>query len=136
MANIYKYLVLIAGMTIIFNLAGLPTGAGLLMEKAGIDLINNPENISLSNLQLIIIGVFAAASVGGIVVGFITKTSPTNFLIVGYATLLLSFVADMIIIVNYSFANYEAWIGWIVLTIMLPLSIGYGHAIMDWWSNK
>ena len=131
--DLYKWLVIVAGLTIIFQLAGIPTGSQLILEKAGVDLLSNPESFSLSNLIATITLVFSAVAVTGIIVGFFAQSSPIPFILAGgYTALLLSFVADSISIINYAFGTYEAWIGWIVLMILLPVSIGYAHSIVTW----
>ncbi len=134
-ADIYKFVVIIAGLTILFTLSGMETGIGLLLEKSGVDIVKNPQNIALSNLSSTLIAVLVAAGVGGIAIGFITKTSPVNFLLVGYATLLISFVADIVVIANYAF-SLQVWAGWVVLAILTPLAFGYLHSVISWWGDK
>lgn len=137
MANVYKYLVLMVGLTILFTLAGIPTGMGLILEKLGVDIVNNPENIALSNLFFTIGGILAAATTVGIAISIaIGSGERVTFALAGYGTLLASFVADMAIITTFAFATYSAWVGYIVLLIMLPIAIGYLHAVISWWGGK
>ncbi len=134
--DIYKWLVILAGMTILFNLAGLPTGGGLILDFAGINLQDNPEDFNLSNLVLIVAGIFLSILVAGIGIGFVTKQNPIPFILAGsFMLLLLSFIGDTIVIVSYTFANFADWVGWITLLILVPLNIGYVFSLMDWWKS-
>lgn len=135
-ADIYKFLVIIAGLTVVFNLAGLPTGIGLLMERAGVDITNNPENITLSNLAITIGAILAAAGGVGIVAGLFGRSPSESFFMTTYAALLVSFVADIVVISNYAFATYDNWVGYVLLLILLPVGVGYMHSVVSWWGNK
>lgn len=134
--DIYKWLVVVAGISILLTIAGLPTGAGLILDRAGINLVDNPSNISLSPLVIAIAALFAAAAVTGIVVGFFTKSSPIEFLLATtYMGILLVFVGDTIAITNYAM-GISSWGGWIVLMVMVPISIGYLHSLVSWWAGR
>lgn len=136
MMDIYKWIMIIAGLTIIFTLAGLPTGMSLLLEIAGVDISSNPQDFALSNFINTISLILAVAIVGGIIIGFLTKTSPLAFIIQPYVILLISFVTDITIITVYAFGTYDSWIGFTTLALLIPIGLGYAHSVLDWWSNK
>ncbi len=134
--DIYKWIVILVGMTVLFNLAGLPTGAGLILDFAGINLQDNPENFNLGNLVLIVGAVFAAVGLGGLAIGIATKQNPIPFILAAsFMGLLVSFVGDTIVIITYTFGNFADWVGWITLLILLPLNIGYIFSLVDWWKS-
>jgi len=135
MTNIYKYLITISGLTLLLTLAGFPTIMGFLLEKVGVDITSNPETINISVLAVTITAIFALAASVGVGISIVTRTSPVPFLIAGFATLLSSFVADLIAITQYATATYDPWIAWVVALIMTPLAIGYLFAIINWWKQ-
>lgn len=134
-ADIYKWIVIIAGITLLLNMGGLQTGAGLILEKLGVDIFNNPQDISLSNFFITASAIFTAASVIGITIGLLVTSSPESFLLLGYTSLLLSFVADAISIISYT-SQFGGWVSSIVSLIFIPLALGYLHSVVSWWGGK
>ena len=134
MANVYKYIVLIAGLSLLLTLAGFPTITGVLLEKVGLDIANNPENVNISNFASTILAIFAIAASVGIGISIVTRTSPVPFLVAGFATILAGFSADLISVTQYAMSG-GSWMGYVVGLIMVPLAIGYLFAIINWWKS-
>jgi|TARA_Y100000034_G_scaffold121045_1_gene164771 amino acid permease len=133
-ADIYKFLVVIAGLTILFNLAGLPT-SGYLIERAIGGSIGDAsiENFSLNPLLITLMAIVASAGLVGLSVGFLTKSSPELFLLAAYASALLFFIVDMI---SIAFFSENTWTWWVSILLILPISIGYAHSVIAWWTQR
>ncbi len=140
MADVYKYIVIMVGMTILLTLAGITTGSGLILEKLGVNILDNPEDIKLSGFFVTILSVLNLTALAGIIIGTIVTRDPAQGLMIGYTTLLLNYVADIIIIITYTNATYGAgiysWVNYLVILIMLPIGIGYSHAVISWWFGR
>ena len=138
MARGLTFLMIVAGLTALLSFAGISTGMGLLMEKLGIDILNNPENFGLTNLLITATGILTI-SIAGVALGFaLGYRDPVTLLIAGYASLLISFVVDIIVLITYTKNSFgaEPW-AYAVLTIVLfPIAIGYIHEMISWWSGK
>ncbi len=129
--KMYYYLVIIVGLMIFLNIAGVNTTTGYVLNY--LDIVDNPQNLQNSNIYALIVGIFLAAITGGVVIGLFTKTSPESYLIAPLAGVLVLFVGDMISIVSYVNSLGVAWISYIVLMIMGTLSFGYVVSVLDWW---
>lgn len=129
--KLYMFVTIVTGIMILMSLAGINTTGGYVLNKLG--LIDNIENFQNSTLYLGILAVFAAVSVGGLIIGYFTKTSPESYLVAPVAAILILFVGDLISIVTYSWANYPNWVSYIVLLLSAPLVIGYTISAIDWW---
>ncbi len=130
--SVYKWLIVIAGLMLLFEMAGLQTFTG---EVVG-EFSGNFENFKLSNLfdtiqDVVLLGAIA----GTIVVGLLFRRSPESALLVPYASLLLFFVADLITI--YGVANDSTpWIGKLASLLLVPVAIGYAHSVVSWWGQR
>lgn len=129
------YLFVMVGLMVLFQLVGLVGISGQILTQ--LNLIENPEDISLLQFFLTSLGVLAGIEAAAIVVGLYTKSSPESFLLVGYATTLLYFVADIISVSTYALANYpNTWVSSIILMVTIPVAIGYVHSVLSWWGGK
>jgi len=132
MASVTKWFFIIAGMSILLFLAGIPTGFGLIVRNT----FQNPELFTNSFFYLTVLGVLTAIGLGTLTVGLVSNFSPESYLLIGYCTVLLSFVADIIIVYSYVLANYAGWVANIVGLIMVPMAIAYVSSIISWWGNR
>lgn len=129
------YLFVMVGLMVLFQLVGLVGISGQILTQ--LNIIEHPEDISLLQFFLTSLGVLAGIEAAAIVVGLYTKSSPESFLLIGYATTLLYFVADIISVSTYALANYpNTWVASIMLIVTLPVAIGYVHAVLSWWGGK
>lgn len=132
--DLYKWIVIIAGLSLLFQLAGLPTGMNVLLERAGVDLGSNPENIALTSFFITIGTIFSLATGVGIAVGIAIGSFPTRaILAVAYMGILISFAADTVAIINYALGTFEPWVGFTIAMILVPITLGYGHSLVNWW---
>ena len=137
--TVAKTSLLILTLSLILTVAGFSTGSRVILDAIGFD-ISNPANsaINLSSFILSIQGILSLTTVIGatIVVGLLTRSKPTNILVLPFALILLTFVGDIIGISTHAFATYDAWVGWIVIIIMSLIAFIHAFAVMDWWSSK
>ena len=130
--DLYKWLVIIGGLTMLFAFSGLPTASNAIITT----IADNFQDFKLSNFFTVINAGIVAGAVGGlIVVGLLFRRSPESALLVPYAALLLTFVADAISITLLA-NQYETWIASLVAIILIPLTLGYAHSIISWWANR
>lgn len=133
--RVAPFLFIMVGLTILFNLAGLTTTAGYILTQ--LDLVDSPQNITLSTMFLTIAAVLGGVATGGtLLIGFFSKTSPESYLLAGYAALLLYFVSDVTLIVSTANSYGQTWAYWIVVLICMPVAVGYVHAVVSWWGGK
>ena len=84
-----------------------------------------------STFWVALVGLLVAASVAGITIGFFTKSSSENYVILPFiiASIVL-FVLPMMGIMSVAKAQAD-WIFYITLLIMAPLIIGFGVALYE-----
>lgn len=129
--RLYIFLTTIVGLMILLSYGGVNTSTGYVLTY--LNILDAPENFQSSNFYLIIVGVFAAVAVGGVVIGFFTKTSPESYLLGPLAGVLVLFVGDIISIIVYTNANFSGWSAKIIGSIMSMLAVGYTITVVDWW---
>ena len=130
--SVYKWLIVISGLMLLFNMAGLQTFTGAVIGEFS----GNFQNFKLSNFFDTIQDVVLLGAVAGtIVVGLLFRRSPESALLVPYATLLLAFSADLVMIYQTA-QQSEAWIGQIASLLLIPIAVGYAHSVVSWWGQR
>lgn len=133
--RIYNYLVIILGLILILNLAGIETTSNRILTEFGV--MDGSSGITLSEFFFSVEGILSViAATGTIVIGLYFKSSPESFLLIGYATTILWFVADLVSIITYANANYAGWVASVIGLILSPLAMGYIHSVLSWWGGK
>jgi putative effector of murein hydrolase LrgA (UPF0299 family) len=132
--KLFLFIIIIIGVMMLSNLAGINTTTGYVLTNLGI--LNHPENLQSTTLYTVILALFVSVLVGGIVIGYFTKSSPEVYLLAPLAGLFVLFVGDIISIINYVNATGTDWIKWIVVLILSPLSVGYLISVVDWWRGS
>ena len=132
--KIWNYIVMIVVLEIVLELAGIPIASNIL-NYVGIDIATG-ASIKSSLLYLGIFGVggILVGVVGGIVIGYFTKSSPENFIIlpfiVGGGVL---FGATLTGIITYAYANYSSWVAHLILVIIAPLAVGFFIGLVEFF---
>lgn len=129
--KVYYFLTIIVGLMILFNIAGINTTTGYVLNY--LDIVDNPQNFQDTNLYNTIIAIFITAVVGGVVIGYFTKSSPESYLIAPFCGLLVLFVGDIISIYSYVSGLGIDWIKYIVMMILIPLALGFCISIVEFW---
>lgn len=133
--KIYNYMILLTGLILLFEMSGIPTGAQGILNIVGLG--TGSAEITTSNLYLAIFGsagLFVVGVAAGLIVGFFTRTSPENYIILPLITGTLAvFAGSFISIINYSLANHEIWISSIILLILGVLTMGYIISLVEFF---
>lgn len=132
--KVFNYAILITGIVLLFAVMGFPTGADALLTFVG--LTSGTSNVTNSGLWDLIWGSagIIIGLTGGIVVGFLTKSSPENYIIFGaMGSSLGLWVSSLHSIINYCIANTPDWISALVILILGVLSVGYVIAIAEFF---
>ena len=132
--KVYYFLTIIVGLMILFNIAGINTTTGYVLNY--LDIVDNPQSFQNTNFYAIIIGIFITAVVGGVVIGYFTKSSPESYLVAPFCGVLVLFVGDIISIYSYVSGLGIDWIKYIVMMILIPLAIGYTLSILEFWRGS
>jgi len=130
MAKVFTYVILCTGMMLIMNLMGVPTAVDSILAYLGITI--NGQTISLAQFTTGILAILASSAVGGIIIGTLTRSSPESFLIAPFVVLLAVFIGTFASIINYA-GGFGDWTSKVVLVLMVPVAIGYGIALIDYW---
>jgi len=129
--KVWNYVIISLGLALLFELAGIPVATDLL-TKVGIS--TSGLSIKSASIYLAIFGV-GGILIGlgtGIIIGTLTRSSPENYIILPFivssGTL---FFATFFGITSYALANFEGWIGYLILFIMALLCGGYIIALYE-----
>ncbi|KKN14981.1 hypothetical protein LCGC14_0990610 [marine sediment metagenome] len=131
----FNYSIMILGMLLLLEMGGIDVGTNLL-SLVGIDATT--FSFSTSNFFNAIFGatgiLLIAGIAAGLLVGFLTKTSPENYIILPFiTTVLVVFLQGFYGIINYSFANNPIWISQLILLILAPLTVGYAFSLVEFF---
>lgn len=136
MARIVTYTIIMAGIWILLNLAGIDVGSTALLDAFGI----SNGLISSASALIDIKAIFAlAATVGVIIIGTFTRQSVESILVAGFSTFLITMTfVDFGAIILYFFATCPSgsdcnFASWIISTIFSILWVGYLISIVQWW---
>lgn len=123
MSRIVPYTLIMSGMVILFYFAGI-TGSNSLLE-----IMLNPESMSVNQFVALLIG--ALSSISGIAIGIITRNpeiaAMTTF-VPYYGYLLYEFINVFIALkaINYVLS----------IIIVSPILLLYFITLLDWWRGR
>ncbi len=133
--KVFNYIILIIGLIIMFEIAGIPTGSANILTFVGIDL-NTGSTTTNSNLFNSIFGT-TGILIGlgvGIAVGFITKSQPENFIILPLITgSFVFFMGAFTSIIIWAQENTSIWSSTIVSLVLGVLSVGYIISLVEFF---
>lgn len=131
----YNFILLIVGLSIIFQLAGIAID-GDLLSWMGVDLTSaeTPFDFIGSGAYIKITLLLIAGIGTGIAVGFLTKANSENYVILPFVTTGTAiFFTTSIGIIDYAWGNYPGWIAYITFFIMSLLTVGFLISLMEWF---
>jgi hypothetical protein len=135
MGKLTTYIMIMVGLILVFNLAGLTTISGTILGQIG---FTEPEDLAdLEDSFLytkILWGIAALSGLTIILIGTLTRGTYITAIAAGIAeALLLLFVADLGLIAYTVGQNAGVeWLQWLTFTLMLPLMVDYVIATFDW----
>lgn len=121
-----------AFLGLLFEMAGIPVGAEVLsyigISATGTGIKTAGMYLAIFGSAGILIGI-----IGGILIGTFTRTSPENYIILGFITGGLTiFTSTFIGIINIT-STYDTWLRSIVLLILGPLTVGYILSMVEFF---
>ena len=130
--KVWYYVLMSAFLGLLFEMAGIPVGAEVLSY---IGISSTGTGIKTAGMYLAIFGTagIIIGIVAGILIGTFTRTSPENYIILGFITGGLTvFTSTFIGIINVT-ATYSTWLRSIILLILGPLTIGYVLSMVEFF---
>lgn len=122
----------------ILNIGGVANYSSQLLTYLGFD---SPSGFSASGFFVAILAIFALAASAGIIVGWITSSSPVPYIIAAFASVLTVLIGSDLIGIYYTMATECpvasgcAWVSKIILLLIFPLLGAFGISIVEWWSG-
>ena len=130
--KVWYYVLMSAFLGLLFEMAGVPVGSEVL-KYIGISATGT--GIKTAGMYLAIFGGagILIGIVGGILIGTFTRTSPENYIILGFITGGLTiFISTFIGIMNVA-ATYSTWLRSIIILILGPLTVGYVLSMVEFF---
>lgn len=130
--KVWYYVLLSAFLGLLFEMCGIPVGAEVLSY---IGLSATGSGIKTAGMYLAIFstGGFLVAVGVSFLIGTFTRTTPENYIILGFITAGLTvFTSTFIGILNVT-STYSTWLRSIILLILGPLTVGYIVAMVEFF---
>lgn len=128
--KIWNYVVISIFLALLFEMAGIPIASSLL-ERVGIDVAEGTAGFKGAEFWRGILVLLGGAVAGGLVIGFLTRASSENYVILVFiAAEVVLFTAPLLEIISVA-QGYGGWIFYITLLITAPLIVGFGIAIYE-----
>ena len=133
MGKLMNYMMIIGGLMVLMNLAGIATTSGYILGWLGLD-ITTPQNFSgTAYMTAIAIALGLLVTVSGIRIGFLGSLPSTDtWVAAGMAIPLLIFIGDIAGIVTSATTGGLSWVSYVIFAISVPLMLGYGLALIEW----
>jgi len=140
MGNVFKYVILATTMMLVLTFLGFQTGFTDLLTKVGqilyVDIVASPLYQKLFGTTAGILAL-VGLTVTTIVIGFTTKVKTENILLLPFITGILAlFVSTFVSIMQSMVGTAPGWISAVVVTIFLPLTIGFVVALAEWFKGS
>lgn len=134
MKIVWNYIFILTGTALLLQIMGVQIGGlaqifsllGFIPSSSGVAFIPFPP------FEIAVLAILAAASVGGVIIGFFTRTSPENFIIVPLVgTSLYLYISMIYSVIAYSSAF--SWVGVVTGLLLSPFAIALTFAFVDWF---
>ena len=129
MSKVYNYMIVAVGLTLLLKFAGLPSGADALIDYTN---LLGSDSINLSTFFTAIVVLFSIGVVGGVAIGFITK-SPTETFIIAPIALGIFVVITSTFVSILTYVKDMGFIAYLIALIFIPYLIAFGVAIIEFW---
>ncbi|MCK9429547.1 MAG: hypothetical protein M0R17_06045 [Candidatus Omnitrophica bacterium] len=139
--KVWYFLVMITGLMIFLKMAGIPAGTSAITDAVGIGFSSNStiQSVSLTNSSFFneIFGStgFLILAVGaGIVVGFLTKQSAENFIILPLVTVIgVSYIGTLYGLITYAVGLQSILVSSLLSLILIPLTSGFIVSLVEFF---
>jgi len=142
-AKVWKYIFISVGLIYLLKIAGLPTGTDAMFNILGLvfnsDATVSQVGVTNSSLFDFIFGsagilITIAAATGAVIAGLLTRAKPENIIVLPLiTTVFVIFVQTGISIMIYANGLGQTWISAIMFLLMLPFTIGFLVALVDYF---
>lgn len=130
MSKVYNYMVMSVGIVLLLKLAGVPTGADSFLIYLG--LSGDISQISFGSYLLAIFAIFTVGAGAAIAISFITKSPSESYIVGTIASGILAIITSTFVSL-ISYTSDLGFVYYIVYLIFVPLLIGFGIAIIQFW---
>ena len=132
--QVYTYIIVGIGLMMLLALAGqLPDNLGPILNfflgSTGLDF----TDITSGQFFVIIAGIFGGLGFTGIAVGFLLNRNVESFLIFGLVSGIFTIFYPIWFGVIKLAQSYNDFAGTLLLIILIPYTIGFGIAIVNYW---
>jgi len=147
--KVWNYIFISLGMIIVLYIAGFDVGsAGTIFKVVGLEMNSTTReviNVTTSDSTFINevfkstgsdLGILAAVGlvIAGVVASFVTRSKAENLIILGFIlAVLVLFISALVSIMTYAVGTDQNWVAWIIVAIMLPFTIGYIVALIEFF---
>lgn len=140
--KVWNYIMLLTGMIILFEIAGINTGMANLLSTFGVQGLGTGSlyfafsTSTFFNNIFSVTGILASVGVATAVIGAIRSSNPENYVILGFITsTLVLFVSAFVNIIAQA-NTYDNWVSVLVFALMAPLAVGYVLALVDYFRGR
>ena len=146
MSKTYTAVVIALTIMLIMTFCGLPTGFSNILSKVGFTFADGAiESVDVAGSSFFQFlfnntdGIMLSAIGAAILIGFLTKASTENFILLPFITgVLVLFVGTFAGIMNMVIGSTGAgteWVAAIVVTIFLPITVGLVISLAEWFKG-
>src|SRR4030042_4544956 len=125
--KIWNYVVISVFLALLFQMAGFSVASSLL-DRIGINLDTGVAGFKSSTFWTALVILLGSATVAGVSVGYITKSSSENYVILPFIIAEIFLFSSVMIGIISIAQGIGGWVFYITLLILSPLIVGFGIA--------
>ena len=140
MSKVFTYMMMALSIMLVMTFLGLHTGFTDILSIVGFSYDNSTGTISsvgvqTSTIYLTLLAILTVAVGSTLVIGFITKSSSENYVLLPFVigTLFLFVQTFTGIMGSVISGDYPGWMAAVVVTIFLPITIGLLISLAEWF---
>lgn len=144
MAKVFTYLIVMVGILLLLNMAGMPTAESKLLNAIGLNMTTTGVDSSGvtqtgSPIIVAVLTIWSLFAVAAFLPGIIVdKSNLESAVVSGFCVSVMGWgVADMISIIT-SASNYglDSFVTNIAILIFIPLLVGFVFALISYWRGS
>ena len=122
--KMWNYVVISVFLALLFEMGGFSV-SGSLLELLGINLESGVAGFKSSTFWIALVALLGTAAVTGISIGFFTKSSTENYVILPFILGEILLFATVMLGIVLVASGIGGWVFYITLLIMAPLIVGF-----------